>query len=320
MTESSSESVSLKFLWSLLLEGSGDREPWACVSNLIWAPDGSYMIISGYQEDQDTEMGPGDSWDIVWRVSLDGKWPWGVRNRGDGIAFSRDGKHLIMADPLTLNDPATGQLLKEVDAGDPEFSSWFNRGNVYKASESRYDIELHKPDGNKELIYSGSDKIITALTSQDNANITLICFKTIACLDLPDGSQRWCIDYNSKYKPYLADNRELIVLLKDAGEDISLIERETGKICQTISGHDKCVTAAAFFPDNRRLITGSADHTLRIWNIETAAELARIELENKNEAREFVFSPDATKVAVVCWQIEGRYNYSLKLFDLIQAV
>jgi hypothetical protein len=70
MTESSSESVSLKFLWSLLLEGSGDREPWTCVSTDL-APDGSYIIISGYQE----RSGPHE-WDLailgyVWRVSLD---------------------------------------------------------------------------------------------------------------------------------------------------------------------------------------------------------------------------------------------------------
>jgi hypothetical protein len=33
-----------------------------------------------------------------------------VLEPGDGIAFSSDGKHLIMADPLTLNDPATANF------------------------------------------------------------------------------------------------------------------------------------------------------------------------------------------------------------------
>ena len=317
MTESNSESVSLKFLWSLLLEGPDDREPWTSVATPDWSPDGSYLIVSGYQVDDDTVMGPGDSWDIIWRVSTDGNVQWRIRNR-DWVAFSPDGKQLVMTNPTSINDPATGKQLKEIDPNDPEFISCLNRDDVYKVSETECGIELHRPDGHKELIYNGSDKIITALLSQDKTNITLICLKTVVCVELPGGKERWRIGYNSLYKPHLTDNIELIVLLKDIGQDIHLIERETGNICQTISGHEKRVTAAGFFQDGMKLITGSCDHTIRVWDIESGKEQAMFVLDNENEARGFSFSPDGTKLAVICWRSEGRYNYSLKLFDLIQ--
>lgn len=302
-----------------MLEGPDDCEPWTDVSSPDWSPDGSYLIISGWQVDEDSVMGPGDSWSIIWRVSTDGNVQWRVRNRG-WAAFTPDGKQLIMTDPPSINDPATGSQLKEIDANDPEFSSSLKCDEVYKVSETERGIELHRPDGHKELVYTVSDKIITALTSHDKTNITLICLKTVVCVELPGGKERWRIGYNSLYKPHLTNNRELIVLLKDGGQDISLIKRETGNICQTISGHEKRVTAAELFKDNLRLITGSCDHTIRIWNIDSGQEQAKCVLDNDNEAREFVFSPDGTKLAVVCWRVEGRYNYSLKLFDLIQAV
>jgi WD40 repeat protein len=50
-------------------------------------------------------------------------------------------------------------------------------------------------------------------------------------------------------------------------EDVPFIE---------LKGHTDIVYSAAFSPDGKRIVTGSADKTIRIWNAESGEELKRI--------------------------------------------
>lgn len=56
--------------------------------------------------------------------------------------------------------------------------------------------------------------------------------------------------------------------------------------------HDSPVTAVTFSPDSTRLITGSADRTIRLWDLASGAQISRVE---HDEIR--VFSPDRTQLA-----------------------
>jgi WD40 repeat protein len=42
-------------------------------------------------------------------------------------------------------------------------------------------------------------------------------------------------------------------------------------------GHASPVTTVALFPDGRRGLSGSLDHTVRIWDLKTGSELIRLE-------------------------------------------
>jgi WD40 repeat protein len=46
-----------------------------------------------------------------------------------------------------------------------------------------------------------------------------------------------------------------------------------GPLLGILKGHTNEVTTAAITPDGRRVITGSGDHTLKMWDLETGAEL-----------------------------------------------
>jgi WD40 repeat protein len=46
---------------------------------------------------------------------------------------------------------------------------------------------------------------------------------------------------------------------------------------RTFGGHEDSVRAVAVFPDRRRMITGSYDKTLRIWDLETGVVLKKME-------------------------------------------
>jgi serine/threonine protein kinase len=45
---------------------------------------------------------------------------------------------------------------------------------------------------------------------------------------------------------------------------------------RVLSGHTGAVTAAAFLPDGKTLLSGSADRTLRLWDVETGQEKQRL--------------------------------------------
>lgn len=50
---------------------------------------------------------------------------------------------------------------------------------------------------------------------------------------------------------------------------------------RTFTGHTGRVTGVAFFPDGKRLVSGSADGTLRLWDVQTGQEVGQIKVFNR---------------------------------------
>jgi WD40 repeat protein len=48
----------------------------------------------------------------------------------------------------------------------------------------------------------------------------------------------------------------------------------TGQTKTTLHGHTSWVTAVVVTPDGRHAVSGSADHTLRVWDLESGKEIA----------------------------------------------
>ena len=53
-----------------------------------------------------------------------------------------------------------------------------------------------------------------------------------------------------------------------AGEDstVKVWDSKTGTIARSFRGHTGLVSSVAFTPDGRRLISGSRDHSVKIWD------------------------------------------------------
>lgn len=78
-------------------------------------------------------------------------------------------------------------------------------------------------------------------------------------------------------------------LLAHAGPGTAIVIREvlSGKPVRTLQGHEQPINSLAFFPDGRRLISGSADNTALVWDLapersdlaELAQNLDRKELD-----------------------------------------
>ena len=49
-------------------------------------------------------------------------------------------------------------------------------------------------------------------------------------------------------------------------------DSRTGTLVRTFRGHTGLVTSVAFSPDDRRLISGSRDHTVKVWDTSKLGE------------------------------------------------
>lgn len=62
------------------------------------------------------------------------------------------------------------------------------------------------------------------------------------------------------------------VLAVARGSMVNLRDATTGEAKASLSGHERDVSSIAFSPDGRRVATGSADGTVKIWNAATGRE------------------------------------------------
>ena len=77
---------------------------------------------------------------------------------------------------------------------------------------------------------------------------------------------------------------------------------------KTLEGHLETVNSVAFSPDGTKIISGSADNTVKIWNANTGECIKT--LEGHSEYVEPVaYSPDGTKI------IGGLYDGTIKIWD-----
>jgi WD40 repeat protein/nucleoside-triphosphatase THEP1 len=76
----------------------------------------------------------------------------------------------------------------------------------------------------------------------------------------------------------------------------------------TLAGHTSAVEACAFAPDGSRIVSGSGDHTLKLWDAQTGAELATLE-GHTDWVVACASSPDGSRIVSASW------DKTLKLWD-----
>jgi WD40 repeat protein len=76
----------------------------------------------------------------------------------------------------------------------------------------------------------------------------------------------------------------------------------------TMDGHSSCISSVAFSPDGTHIVSGSYDHTLRLWDAVSGAHLNTLN-GHSNGITSIAFSPDGTLI------VSGSADRTLRLWD-----
>ncbi len=87
------------------------------------------------------------------------------------------------------------------------------------------------------------------------------------------------------------------------------LSRDTGVGLQRLTGHTKAVTALAVTPNGKKIITGSDDTTVKVWELTTGRCLCTL-VGHENGVTALAVSPDGQKV------LSGARDHTLKVWDL----
>ncbi|KIM19778.1 hypothetical protein M408DRAFT_83055, partial [Serendipita vermifera MAFF 305830] len=76
-----------------------------------------------------------------------------------------------------------------------------------------------------------------------------------------------------------------------------------------LEGHTSSTTSVAFSPDGMRIVSGSSDMTIRIWDAETAEMIAGPFWGHNNRVTSVAFSPDGARV------VSGSHDQTVRVWD-----
>lgn len=75
---------------------------------------------------------------------------------------------------------------------------------------------------------------------------------------------------------FTADGKRLVA----TGEDsVAIWDVESGRLLSELQGHSGIVETCAAYPDNRRIMTGGADKTVRTWDLESGQEVMTLRVD-----------------------------------------
>ena len=84
--------------------------------------------------------------------------------------------------------------------------------------------------------------------------------------------------------------------------------RESEALQRTLTGHTDTVVSCAFSPDGHRIVSTSGDHTLKLWDADTGAELRTLTGHTEGIWCG-AFSPDGRRI------VSAGHDHTLKLWD-----
>ncbi|MFH0953041.1 MAG: protein kinase [Verrucomicrobiota bacterium] len=246
--------------------------------------------------------------------------------QADGWIFSLaalpDGNHLICA-----GNPSNRSSVVVVDTAS---------GTLRKSRP--FDVEANdaalSPDG-AQLVMACRDTSVRLIDVRTLTCTLILKGHTAPVMDIaffPDGEHLLSMGFDGARIWSAASGDCVWTLFRKAAEpeacavssDGSLFfadgiiwDRATRREKWALKGHAAWISAAAFSPDGKRIVTGSRDGTMKIWDVETGRSLVTLRGHNKS-VWDVAFSADGKKLLsggadgrAVLWDASGKYFNSL---------
>jgi len=271
------------------LRGHSER-----VNSVAFTPDGKRVV-----------SGSGDKlvkiWDVeagteVTTLSGHGAKVW-------SILFSPDGKRVISGSFDKLNvvwDVETGAevcTLKELREHPIAFSP---DGKRVVGTQGHG----HVTEGRKAMATCDVETGEMVYNSEGSADVSSVAFSS-------DGKRVVSGAKNKLVKIWNADTGAQILVIGHTHKgNCSCTEGKRVDPECTVQGHSDCVVSVAFSPDGNRIVSGSYDRLVKIWNADTGAEVWTL-TGHATSLHTVAFSPDGK--LVVSWSTD----HLIKIWDAV---
>ena len=295
----------------------------SAVIALAFSPDGS-RIVSG-SDDSTARIWDVDSGQLVAELR-------GHEARVTSVAFSPDGTEIVTgAEDTTLRvwDAEGGTALatllgheRDVTAlafspdgssvwpgsGDATLRRWemtSRSGLTWVDGERWDDIQGISPDGRWVV----SQRAIGSLTVRDAASSEgeqILRWPDTSLGQVvfsPDSSRVSVVQSGFSFRV----GAQPEPMSRPQSNGIRVWDLASGRELSTFEEHEDAIRAVVFSPDGTRIASGSADRTLRIWDVVTGEIVGLVRAED--DVLAVAFSPDGTRIAA------GLANGLVRLWD-----
>lgn len=225
---------------------------------------------------------------FIWSVELDKPLRiLQIKGWSTAIAFSTDGKQLAVAsqEPVTtIFDPKTGNILRTLETKGYINAVAFSPDDRYLATADRTIMLWNLKTEKADKLFQGHQGMIRAFAFSKDGRLMASGSndKTVRLWNVKTGEAEKIFqtetpieaDFSSKplmwKMPFtgVSFSSDGKILATATGRAIHLWDISTGKNFQTLEGHRHSVTSVRFLPDNKTLVTGSLDNTVRIWSLQ----------------------------------------------------
>jgi RNA polymerase sigma factor (sigma-70 family) len=271
---------------------------------LAWSPDGKVLATASctYEpvDPQDATAGVVDTstvklWDVRSgreRTTLGAE----AKTRIQRLAFAPDGKLLAMGVNYPTEVNRSEVRLLDLQTGLVRHSIAFpgHLGGVAFAPDGKTLAfgGMIQEGGGRTLVL----KLWDVAKGQERAE-----FKRRALAELVNGT--WTLRADISSLLFAPDGATLATVEGDRA--VRLWDARTGKLRQTLEGHDEATPVIAFAPDGKTLASADTGQTVLLWDLKTGKVRRRL-TGTRGPVHRVAFSPDGKTVAAAGAVVEGE--------------